>query len=184
MQSAQELAKELSVTPGRILSIAKEIFKDDRAFFKPEDVTQIAGVVAIMKSRQERSIRIAVKAYNDGIAAEVNSNPREYAAQNAIATTGKLGNTQIAQEDLELANMRALRRFVGIRESENEMLARLLNGGVGNLPVEVEQVLEDSQSKVYDAGLGKFEAVGGYLPAMVSGAMMLSAAAVEENQAA
>ncbi|MEG4010366.1 hypothetical protein QUA41_30675 [Microcoleus sp. Pol11C1] len=184
--NTEKLANDLNVTPGRINSISKALYKQEKSSFTPEEVQEISGVVAYMKDRQERSIAKAAIAYREGVTAQVRANPRENAPQNAIVTTGKeLGNLNIAQEDLAIAQRRAILRAVGIREAENNMLAQLLNGGFSadDLPEEVAEIVNASVSRVYDAGLGNFERTGGYLPAMVgSGAMLLSAAV--ENEAA
>lgn len=180
MYTAEKLANDLTVTPGRIATIAKALFKQEKSSFTPEEAEEVTGVVAYMKDRQERSIAKAATAYREGVVSQVQVNPREHAPQNAIATTGKeLGNVSIAQEDLAIARTRAIRRAVGIREAEYDILAQLLDGGfsTADLPEEVAEILEASVSRVYDAGLGKFDAVGGYLPALAqSGAPMLSAA--------
>lgn len=185
MATPQELVKQFQVTPSRIATISKELFEEEKTEFTAEEVSQIAGVVKIMKAGQERSVRGAVKAYRAGAIKEIKSNPREHAPQTAnLVATGKLSNNAIASEDYSMAQLRAIQRLVGIREAENELLAFYLNAGSGDLPVEVEQILEVSNAKVYDAALGNFERTGGYLPAMVGSGAMLLNAAVEENQAA
>lgn len=184
MATPQELVKQFQVTPGRIATISKELFEQEKAEFAPEEVLQIAGVIKIMKDGTERSVRAAVKSYRSGAIKEIKSNPREHAPQTTgLATTGKLSNKAIANEDYALAQMRAVRRLVGIREAENELLAFYLDGGADNLPIEVEQILEASDAKVYDAALGNFDRTGGYLPAMVGSGAMLLSAAVEEQAA-
>ncbi len=180
----EKLANDLTVTPGRINSISKALYKQEKSIFTSEEAQEIAGVVAYMKDRQERSISKAATAYREGVISQVRANPREQAPQNAITTTGKeLGNVSIAQEDLAIARTRAIRRVVGIREAEYDILAQLLDGGfsTADLPEEVAEILEASVSRVYDAGLGKFDAVGGYLPALAqSGVAMMLSAAVSE----
>lgn len=188
MNTAEKLANDLQVTPGRIASISKALFVQEKSEFTPEEIQEVKGVVAYMKHRRERSIAKAASEYRKGVASEIRANPREHAPQNAIATTGKeLGNLNIAQEDFAIARTRAIRRAVGIREAEYDILAQLLDGGfsTADLPEEVAEILEASVSRVYDAGLGKFDAVGGYLPALAaesnSSIPMLSAS---ENYAA
>lgn len=185
MTTAQELVKQFQVTPGRIGTISKELFEEEKAEFTSEEVLQVAGVVKIMKDGKERSVRAAVKSYRAGGIKEVASNPREYAPQPAnLTATGKLGNKAIAEDDHALAQLRALQRLFGIRETENKLLAFYLNAGPGELPAELEELLEVSNAEVHDAALGNFERVAGYLPAMVGSGAMLLSAAVEENQAA
>ena len=187
MHTVEKLANDLTVTPGRINSISKALYKQEKSNFTPEEVQEISGVVAYMKDRQERSIAKAATAYREGVTAQVRANPREHAPQNAIATTGKeLGNTSIAQEDLAIARTRAIRRAVGIREAEYDILAQLLDGGfsTADLPEEVAEILEASVSRVYDAGLGKFDAVGGYLPALAAESSNIPMLSASENYAA
>lgn len=185
MATSQELVKQFQVTPGRIATISRELFEVEKTEFAPEEVLQIAGVVKIMKDGAERSVRAAVKSYRAGAIKEVQSNPREHAPQTAnLVPTGRLGNKAIASEDYAMAQMSALQRFVAFRETQNELFAFYVNAGCDELPPEVEQILEASNAKVYDAALGNFEKVGGYLPAMVGTSAMLLSAAVEENQAA
>ncbi|MEG4273821.1 MULTISPECIES: hypothetical protein [unclassified Microcoleus] len=187
MHTTEKLANDLTVTPGRINSISKALYKQEKSSFTPEEIQEVAGVVAYMKDRQERSIAKAATAYREGVVSQIRANPREHASQNAIATTGKeLGNVSIAQEDLAIARTRAIRRAVGIREAEYDILAQLLDGGfsTADLPDEVAEILEASVSRVYDAGLGKFDAVGGYLPALAAGTGNMPMLAASENYAA
>lgn len=185
MESTKDLAQKLQVTPGRVTTIAKALLGEEKSCFTPEEVTQVSGVVAIIKDRGERSVVAAVKAYKEGIATEIRSNPREHASVNpsAVVAGKTLGNIAIAQEDLEIARMRAVRRAVAIRETEGDILAELLDGGfcVDDLPIEVSQLLEASQERVLEAALGKLDYVGNYLPALAQPqmAMMLSAAVSE-----
>ncbi|MEZ2278073.1 MAG: hypothetical protein ACBR12_14300 [Microcoleus sp.] len=184
MESIKSLAQQLQVTPGRITTITKALFDEEKSCFSPEEVAQVAGVVGIMKTRSERSVVAAAKAYKEGIAAEIRSNPREQVATNSIAVVGKeLGNVAIAQEDLAIARMRAVKRAVAIRETENDVLAQLLDGGfcLSDLPTEVSQILEASQDRVLEAALGKLDYAGNFLPALAqSGAPMMLSAAVAE----
>lgn len=187
MQTSEKLANDLTVTPGRIATIAKALFKQEKSSFTPEEAQEVTGVVAYMKDRQERSIAKAAVAYREGVISQVRANPRENSSQNAIVTTGKeLGNASIAQEDFAIARTRAIRRAVGIREAEYDILAQLLDGGfsTADLPDEVAEILEASVNRVYDAGLGKFDAVGGYLPALAAGASNMPMLSAAENYAA
>lgn len=186
MNTVEKLANDLTVTPGRINSISKALFKQEKSSFTPEEAQEVAGVVAYMKDRQERSIAKAATAYREGVTNQVRANPREHAPQNAITTTGKeLGNVGIAQEDLAIARTRAIRRAVAIRETEYDILAQLLDGGfsTADLPEEVAEILEASVSRVYDASLGKFDAVGGYLPALAATNSMPMLASAENYAA-
>lgn len=181
---AQVIIQQLGITPSRFATIATSLFDEaEKVEFSQEEVEQIEGVVKFIRLHNERSVKKAVEAYKQGIAAENRIDPR---AKSPVAVAAanqnrSAGLAQTTQDAAHVAKAIAERRVASILELANELTADYLLNGIPLDVISQDSLdrLEDSTDKVWAATLGKLDSAGNYLPALVQelgGKKLLSAA--------
>lgn len=174
-----ELADRLGITSKRLITIANTLFEgESKLTFTEDETLQVKGVIEYMRQKNEASVRKAVQQYKEAANSEfaINLDPRSNSSL-IPRKHGECGNTQLSQQQLEIAKKRALKQVVAIQEASQLFLADYLENGIPLDEIsEVElEALEVAGERVYDAALGKYDAVSNYLPALAQ-PKMLSAA--------
>lgn len=181
METASKIAQNLGITNSRLNTISNSLFGGPQSEFNEVEAEQIKGVVEIIRSNNERSVKKAVEIYQSGVAAANRVDPRKQ--QQVTNKTAKpavegLGASLINAN--ETAKAIAERQVTAILELTNAYVADWLVNGI---PVDVISQqsldrLEASNERVYAETLGKIDSVGNYLPALVQefSPKMLSAA--------
>lgn len=180
------VAQQLGITAGRLNTIAAYLFnvkvEGQKVEFTPEDIEKIDGVVKVIRLHNERSVKKAVELYQQGIAAETRVDPRAN-LQQSTSTAGKTGGLSSSmQTSQQMAVLLAEREVAAILETKNNLVADWLMHGIPVNVISQESLdrLEISAENVYAATLGKIDAVGNYLPALVQNSGRMLSAAVED----
>ena len=176
------IAQQLGITLGRVNTIVSHLFQEPKTEFTPEEVTQIEGVVKLIRLHNERSVKKAVELYTQGVAAENRVDPRAN-LQQPTSTAGKTGGLGYSlQNSQQMAQLLAEREVAAILETKNMLVADWLMNGI---PVNVIsqaslERLESSSEAIYAATLGKIDMAGNYLPALAQGSGRMLSAAIDE----
>lgn len=182
---AQVIVQQLGITPSRFATITSSLFGEmEKAEFTQEEVEQIEGVVKFIRLHNERSVKKAVEAYKQGIAAENRIDPRAKCPLPTANQNRSAGLAQTTQDAAHVARAIAERRVASILELANELTADYLLNGIPLDVISQDSLdrLEESTDKVWAATLGKIDSAGNYLPALVQelgGKKLLSAAAID-----
>ena len=175
-----EVSTKLGILPSRLKTITTNLFGEDKAEFTAEEFSQVEGVVAIIRANNEASVKKAVTLYRQGLAAEPQRidprNKLQVAAPIENRTSGVNASLQDAQQ---IAQALAERKVSAILELTDSNAADSLMNGIPVEDISSQSIdrLENSTDNLYAATLGKIDAAGNYLPALVqSSGRMLSAA--------
>lgn len=107
-----ELADRLGITSKRLITIANALFEgESKLTFTEDETLQVKGVIEYMRQKNEASVRKAVQQYKEVSLSEttVNSDPRSNSSL-IPRKHGESGNTQLSQQQLEIAKKRALKQ--------------------------------------------------------------------------
>lgn len=181
---AQVIIQQLGITPSRFATIVTSLFGEvEKVEFSQEEIEQIEGVVKFIRLHNERSVKKAVEAYKQGIAAEGRVDPRAKSSPVVNNQQSRsAGLAEVTQDAAHVARAIAERRVASILEMANELTADYLLNGIPLDVISQDSLdrLEDSTDKVWAATLGKIDSAGNYLPALIQefgGKKLLSAAA-------
>lgn len=180
METASKIAQNLGITSSRLTTISNTLFGGPQSEFNEVEAEQIKGVVEVIRSNNERSVKKAVEIYQSGVASANRIDPRKQQVTNKSVNAGIGGLGAAFINANETSNVLAERQVAAILELTNAKIADWLVNGI---PVDVISQqsldrLEASSEKLYSETLGKIDGVGNYLPALVQefAPRMLSAA--------
>lgn len=183
METASKIAQNLGITSSRLTTISNSLFGAAQSEFSEIEAEQIKGVVEVIRSSNERSVKKAVEIYQSGVAAANRIDPRKQQVTTNRSKPAVEGLGAALTNANETAKALAERQVTAILELTNAYVADWLVNGI---PIDVISQqsldrLEASNERVYAETLGKIDGVGNYLPALVQefSPKMLSSAAID-----
>lgn len=176
-----KVASDLAITASRLKTITTNLFGEDKSEFTADELVKVEGVVEIIRANSEASVKKAVTLYNQGLVAEPQRVDPRNRPQPAKAIENRTSGVNASLQDAQqIAQALAERKVSAILELTDSYVADWLMNGIPVDVISSQSIdrLENSTDNLYAATLGKIDAAGNYLPALVQnlGSRMLSAA--------
>lgn len=177
-----EVAAKTGITANRLRTIAVNLFSEDKSEFTAEEFEKVQGVVEIIRANNDASVKKAVLLYNQGLVAEPQKLDPRNNLQAAPIENRTSGINASLQDAEQIARALAERQVAAIIERKDNLVADWLVNGI---PVDVIssqslERLENSNDNLYAKTLGKIDAAGNYLPALVQNLGRMLSAAIDE----